>query len=243
MVRVRRLPARRWLTVILGCSVGLIASRAVGQGFAGQISYSGNLGPVSAKRPLCLCLYTDAGLTSEFGCLKFVTNPAQYNLEDLGRGPFYLEGFVDIHVNAAHDPDEPYEIYNDRAAPPGDPVAADGNKHVDLAFGDENLPGAPTATPTSTPTPSSPPDSPTPTATPPPVPSNTRATPTAPPTSGVVPGDCDGNGLVTVDELMRAIAIALDTMAAKACPAADVNHDGMVGTDELVRAVNAALGH
>jgi pseudomonalisin len=55
------------------------------------------------------------------------------------------------------------------------------------------------------------------------------------------PGDCDGNGTVTVDEILTAVNIALGTQAVSPCEAADTNSDGMVTVDELLQAVNRAL--
>ncbi len=58
------------------------------------------------------------------------------------------------------------------------------------------------------------------------------------------PGDCNGDGEVTVDELIRAINIALGTDGSTLdiCPDADSNDDGVVTVDEIVQAVNVALG-
>ena len=53
-------------------------------------------------------------------------------------------------------------------------------------------------------------------------------------------GDCNGNGVVRVDELVKAVNIALGTADVSLCAAADRNGDG-VKIDELVRAVGAAL--
>lgn len=53
-------------------------------------------------------------------------------------------------------------------------------------------------------------------------------------------GDCDGDGIVTIDEILRAVSIALDT-AATECEAADANADGDVTVDELVLIVGNAL--
>jgi hypothetical protein len=55
------------------------------------------------------------------------------------------------------------------------------------------------------------------------------------------PGDCDGNGSVSIDELIRGVGIALGHGAIADCAALDDDHDGSVSIDELVRAVNAAL--
>ena len=55
-------------------------------------------------------------------------------------------------------------------------------------------------------------------------------------------GDCDGNGAVTIEELIRAVNIALNGDGVAACPSIDRSGDGTVSIDELVAAVNAALG-
>ncbi|MBX3025082.1 hypothetical protein KF840_09250 [bacterium] len=55
------------------------------------------------------------------------------------------------------------------------------------------------------------------------------------------PGDLDGDGQVTISELVRAVNAALaGCEAGQPCPG-DVNGDGQVTIDELVRGVNAAL--
>jgi hypothetical protein len=53
--------------------------------------------------------------------------------------------------------------------------------------------------------------------------------------------DCNGDGRVTVDELVRGVAIALRQSAADDCPAIDRDGDGAVTVDELVAAVGDAL--
>lgn len=55
------------------------------------------------------------------------------------------------------------------------------------------------------------------------------------------PGDCNGDGEVTVNEITLGVAIALGNQPVSACPAADVNGDGMVNVAELLQAVGAAL--
>ena len=55
-------------------------------------------------------------------------------------------------------------------------------------------------------------------------------------------GDCDGNGQVTIGELVRGVNIALGRAAVDGCIAFDGNADGTVSVAELVRAVRAALG-
>ena len=54
-------------------------------------------------------------------------------------------------------------------------------------------------------------------------------------------GDCDGDGTVTVNELVTAVTIALGTAALSTCTAVDANGDGTVIIDELVAAVSSAL--
>ena len=55
-------------------------------------------------------------------------------------------------------------------------------------------------------------------------------------------GDCDDGGSVTVDELVRAVNIALERIELGECDAVDVDGDGQASINELVLAVNAALG-
>jgi hypothetical protein len=94
----------------------------------------------------------------------------------------------------------------------------------------------PTATPapTSTPTPSrSPSFSRTPTRSRTPSPTSTQSPP--------CPGDCSGNHIVTVGELLTGVNIALERAAISTCPNADADHNGSVFVDELTRAVRALL--
>ena len=55
-------------------------------------------------------------------------------------------------------------------------------------------------------------------------------------------GDCNGDGAVTINELVTAVGLALDDRPPTGCPAIDVGGDGHVTIDELVRAVTNALG-
>ncbi|MBI4517331.1 MAG: YncE family protein [Deltaproteobacteria bacterium] len=55
-------------------------------------------------------------------------------------------------------------------------------------------------------------------------------------------GDCDVDGVVTVDELVRGVRIALGRTSLASCLAMDPGGEGTVSVDELVRAVNHALG-
>lgn len=55
------------------------------------------------------------------------------------------------------------------------------------------------------------------------------------------PGDCDGSGSVTVDELVFGVRIALGLEAVGDCEAADTNRDSRVTIEEILQAVNAVL--
>lgn len=53
----------------------------------------------------------------------------------------------------------------------------------------------------------------------------------------VCAGDCNGDGMVRVDEVTKVVAILEGEVALEECPAADGNGDGMVRVDEITRAV------
>lgn len=103
-------------------------------------------------------------------------------------------------------------------------------------------PPTPTPTPTRTPT-----ETPTATATPTVTPTPTHSssptvTPTATRTATTRPpcvGDCNGDQIVGVDELVRGVHIALSETGD--CAGLDANEDGTVTIDELVTAVGNAL--
>lgn len=54
-------------------------------------------------------------------------------------------------------------------------------------------------------------------------------------------GDCDGNGAVSINELIRGVNIALELQPVANCSCADPNSDGRVTINELIQAVNRAL--
>lgn len=71
------------------------------------------------------------------------------------------------------------------------------------------------------------------------------AAPSATPTPTVSPaaacaGDCNGDGQVTIDELVRGVNLALSG-AGVPCAALDVNGDGEIAINELIAGVNSAL--
>jgi hypothetical protein len=102
----------------------------------------------------------------------------------------------------------------------------------------------PTVTPTATDTPTLPPTpTPTLTQTVPPTPTHTATQPLPPtptPSPGCI-GDCNGDGEVTVDELIKGVNLALGTLPLSGCVSFDATGDGTVTVDEIVKAVNAAL--
>lgn len=58
--------------------------------------------------------------------------------------------------------------------------------------------------------------------------------------SGCV-GDCDGNGVVAINELIRGVNINLGNADLSTCPAMDGSGDGAVAINELIQAVNNSL--
>jgi hypothetical protein len=54
-------------------------------------------------------------------------------------------------------------------------------------------------------------------------------------------GDCNGDRLVTIDELVRGVNIALGNLPVDECPASDRNGDRRVTVEELIAAVNNTL--
>jgi hypothetical protein len=58
---------------------------------------------------------------------------------------------------------------------------------------------------------------------------------------GTCAGDCDQDGRVTIDELLRAVAIALGIRRLEECPGIDADGDGVASVPDLVAAVDAML--
>ncbi len=74
-----------------------------------------------------------------------------------------------------------------------------------------------------------------------PLPTNTPAGTITPTPTIACAGDCNGDHVVTVDELLVGIGIALGNGTVAQCPSLDINRDGQITVDELVAAVNNAL--
>lgn len=82
------------------------------------------------------------------------------------------------------------------------------------------------------------------TRTPTPTPTHTLTpthSPTITPTLVECPGDCVEDNIITVDEIITLISIAIGVTDITACPAGDVSGDGAVTVDDIVRALTAAL--
>jgi subtilisin family serine protease len=56
------------------------------------------------------------------------------------------------------------------------------------------------------------------------------------------PGDCNGDGRVTIDELVAGVRIALGAAPLATCAALDGDADGAITIAELIAAVGLALG-
>jgi hypothetical protein len=115
---------------------------------------------------------------------------------------------LDLNRNDVRDGGEPFTIYNGKSAPPGDAIPSDGTM-LDITFGDEAV-ATPTATPTATVTPT-------------------------PETSCI--GDCNGDGEVSINELVLATNIALGLTDLDQCPSLDADGNGAVTVDEVLQAV------
>jgi NHL repeat/Dockerin type I domain len=111
------------------------------------------------------------------------------------------------------------------------------------------LPPTPSATPSATstvPAPSTPTPTPTATASLPPTATATN-TPTTTPTQTAAPtapsctGDCNGDGTVSVSDLLTMVNIALGSAPASTCSVGDTNGDAQITVNEILQAVSNAL--
>jgi hypothetical protein len=98
----------------------------------------------------------------------------------------------------------------------------------------------PTLTPVHTPTPRAEPTS-TSTVAPSATGTATASLPLPTATPPWCPGDCDGDGQVTVGELIEGVRMSLGGFGVEDCKALDRNGDVMVTVEELIAAVQAAL--
>jgi DNA-binding beta-propeller fold protein YncE len=61
------------------------------------------------------------------------------------------------------------------------------------------------------------------------------------PVAALCPGDCNGDGLVQVDEVVRSVNLALGVGQFRFCPPADSSGDGTVTVDEILQSVGSLL--
>ena len=54
-------------------------------------------------------------------------------------------------------------------------------------------------------------------------------------------GDCNGDGVIAVNEVVTGVNIALGSALLSTCAAFDDNGDGMVGINELIASVGGVL--
>jgi hypothetical protein len=66
-------------------------------------------------------------------------------------------------------------------------------------------------------------------------------TPTLTATPRLCVGDCGGDDMVTVDEILTMVNIALGNTPVADCLAGDRSGDGTITVDEILTAVNSAL--
>lgn len=136
----------------------------------------------------------------------------------MGRGDVNGDGLQDLVLNAMGG-----DGFMNALTDAGDAYVLDAVA-VSRAVGREPVP---TATPSPSP-------SVTPSATP-----TLTSTPT--PTRPACAGDCDGDGGVTIDELIAAVRIALGDAPASRCTAVDTDASGTVEIGELIAAVTRSL--
>jgi hypothetical protein len=182
-------------------------------GIAGTVTYTGRLGQVSSTARVYVEEATDADLAHLRKSSSVSVNGGHYEFVTLDSGPYYLRAFFDVNGNHRLDAGEPLTIYDNHAAPPGDPVDASPTQTgIALSFGDDALASG---TPGSSGTP----------------------TPTATPVPCI--GACNGGDTVNVDDLLALVNIVLGDAPASACPAA--GGGGRVTVSTILAAAGNAL--
>jgi hypothetical protein len=127
-------------------------------GIAGTATYTGTLGQVSEVHPLVIERFLDPDLTVQpndgfKNSVSVGSNSGPYQfIIFLNASTHYLRAFLDLNGNGMLDPDEPFEIYQNKRSGAGDPaVAGPSQTSVNFTFGDSTgFPIATTAAPEST---------------------------------------------------------------------------------------------
>jgi hypothetical protein len=117
------------------------------------------------------------------------------------------------------------------------------NDRVTVVLNGTDVPATPSSTPTITPTPTrtgTPTRTSTPTRTVPVTVVSGTPTPTRTP-GGPCAGDCNGDGMVSINELIQGVNIALGSVPVDACRAFDLDGNGQISVNELIAGVNNAL--
>ncbi len=226
-------------------------------GVAGTVTYSGALGQVDSNHKLIVRRFVDAALTQPADRddeAEVDSNGGRYDfIGDIDTNTYYLMAFFDVNGNFQHDLGEPFQIYNNKIAPPASAVVAGPDTtNINFSFGDPPVVSTVTATPSQTPSPTLTPTPCTPlqcsggevSFCPGACPGGCGmqcGTPTPRPTLGPCIGDCGDDGAVTVEELIIGVNVALGIVPLSRCPSFDTDHSNDVTVDELIRGVNAAL--
>jgi hypothetical protein len=156
----------------------------------------------------------------------------------MGRGDVSGDGLPDLLLNVMGG-----DGFGNALEDAGDAYVLDAVEVTRAAGREVVATRTPTLTPTPTPTPLA---TSTATFTPiaPPTATTTAssvATSTVTPTVRACAGDCDGGGVVSIDELIRAVRIALGELPAAACGAVDTDASGSADISELIAAVARSL--
>lgn len=155
----------------------------------------------------------------------------------MGRGDVSGDGLPDLVLNVMGG-----DGLDNHLVDAGDAYVLDAVELTHAAGREVVATRTPTLTPTVTPTPvatstaTSTSNVPTATATP-----SSITTASVTPSVGTCAGDCDGGGEVSIDELIRAVRIALGELPASACTAVDTDASGTADIGELVAAVARSL--
>ncbi len=107
-------------------------------GIGGNVTYTGSQFAVSSSSALIVEAFADPSLagTADRGTATG-TNGGRYDLIIFDTTPLYLRAFLDANGNHQFDPGEPFQIYNGKSTPPGDPVVPGPDQGtVDFEFGD-----------------------------------------------------------------------------------------------------------
>ena len=101
------------------------------------MTYTGSQFVVSTSTPLVVESFLDASFTGDADDQAAITvNGGRYDFIIFDTTPRYLRAYIDVNGNSQFDPGEPFEIYNNKNAAPGDPIVPGPNQGgLDLTFG------------------------------------------------------------------------------------------------------------